>query len=231
MKISETLSRLRKENAFKQSEIASYITERLGKPCAAQSISHWENGVSVPSGEQLLALCEFYGIRDIQAEFSGLNMKKSDFDRLNALGKSRVKEYIAVLSGNPLFSEVQDDYDMFMQQRVMRLFDIPAAAGTGSFLDSYSYTELAVDETVPKDADFAIRISGDSMMPRFTDGQIVFIKEQNTLDIGETGIFSLDGNAYIKKLGQGELLSLNTEYEPIPIHEYNSFHIFGKVVG
>jgi SOS-response transcriptional repressor LexA len=69
------------------------------------------------------------------------------------------------------------------------------------------------------------------MTPRFIDGQIVFIKEQQVLVVGEIGIFYLNGDAYIKKLGEAELISLNDDYEPIQIGEFDSFRVFGKVVG
>ena len=60
---------------------------------------------------------------------------------------------------------------------------MPVSAGPGAFLDSDSYEELEVDESVPASADYAVRISGDSMTPRFVDRQIVFVKEQPTLAI------------------------------------------------
>lgn len=118
---------------------------------------------------------------------------------------------------------------------MIRLFDIPASAGTGSFLDGENFTELEVGEEVPADADFGIRISGDSMEPRFINGQIVWVKQQESLLSGEIGIFYLDGNAYCKKLkddAEGSfLISLNNKYDPIPVTGNNSFKIFGKVVG
>ena len=231
MMISETLARLRKESGFTQPEVASYLSERMGKPCMAKSISNWETRAAMPSGEQLLLLCELYGVRDIQATFRGLGVEYRGFERLNKLGKSRVEEYIAMLSGSPLFSGIPDQYDARKTRRIIRLYDTPAAAGTGSFLDGDFYEDFEIDETVSKEAEFAVKISGDSMTPRFVDGQIVFIKEQQTLAIGEIGIFGLGGESYIKKLGHGELLSLNPKYEPIQIHEYSPLNIFGKVVG
>ena len=49
---------------------------------------------------------------------------------------------------------------------------------------------------------------------------------------GEIGIFSLNGEAYIKKLQDDKngvfLISLNEKYPPIPVREHD---IQGKVVG
>ena len=115
--------------------------------------------------------------------------------------------------------------------RVIRLYDTPAAAGTGSFLEGESYVDFEADETVPKEAEYAVRVSGDSMTPRFIDGQIVFVQERQALEVGEIGVFGLDGDSFIKKLGHGELLSLNPKYNPIKILEHSSLYVFGKVVG
>ena len=52
---------------------------------------------------------------------------------------------------------------------------------------------------------------------------------------GEIGIFSLNGEAYIKKLQDDQngisLISLNEKYSPITIREHDHFDILGKVVG
>jgi SOS-response transcriptional repressor LexA len=68
------------------------------------------------------------------------------------------------------------------------------------------------------------------MEPRFIDGQIIFIKKKQTLEIGEIGIFEINGDAYLKRLGHGEFISLNQQYKPISIHEFDSIHVFGKVI-
>ena len=72
------------------------------------------------------------------------------------------------------------------------------------------------------------------MEPMFHDHDMVYVHEQETLNDGEIGIFSLNDNAYIKKLqndGDGTfLISMNPKYEPIPVHlDRDSFRIFGKV--
>ena len=90
---------------------------------------------------------------------------------------------------------------------------------------------IEVDSTVPGLADYAVRVSGNSMLPRFVDRQIVFIHEQPGLEEGEIGIFLLNNNIYLKKLGEGYLISLNPEYDPIPIQDHDDLRVFGKVVG
>ena len=58
-----------------------------------------------------------------------------------------------------------------------------------------------------------------------------FIQQCN----GEIGIFSLNGDAYIKKLQNDKdgifLISLNEKYAPIKVGENDRLDIFGKVLG
>jgi len=230
MNISESLARFRKEKGITQAAAASFVRERSGKSCTANSVSNWETGVALPFVDQFLLLCELYDVGDVRI-FLGQDNEYQGIKKLNALGKSRVEEYIAILSGNSLFAEAQDKSDIPKAHRIIKLYDVPAAAGSGNFLDSDAFEYFEVDATVPKEADFAVSVSGDSMTPRFVDGQVVFIKEQPTLEVGEIGIFALNGDSYIKRLGHGELISLNPRYEPIKLGEHSAFHIFGKVVG
>ncbi len=90
---------------------------------------------------------------------------------------------------------------------------------------------IEVDGTVPLSAEYAVKVSGDSMMPRFVDKQIIFIHKQPSLDDGELGIFCLNDEAYLKKYEKGRLISQNPAYEPIVISEFDDFKVFGKVVG
>ena len=151
---------------------------------------------------------------------------------LNEKGQAKVLDYIADLAR---ISEYKADLTQTVipVQRQIKLFLLPASAGTGDFLDSDDYEMISVGEEVPKNADFGIRIHGDSMEPQFVNNQVVWVQQTKELYTGEIGIFYQDGMAYCKKLlndhGEKFLLSLNPAYNPIPINE--TLQIFGRVVG
>ncbi|MCL2563196.1 MAG: XRE family transcriptional regulator [Oscillospiraceae bacterium] len=126
---------------------------------------------------------------------------------------------------------VVDIRQTFAEKRLLRLYDTPVSAGGGNYLDDGTHEMIEVDNTVPRTADYALRVSGDSMMPRFVDSQIIFVHEQPALDEGEIGIFCFNQDVYLKKLGRGCLISLNNKYAPIPIGEHDDVRVFGKVVG
>lgn len=186
----------------------------------------------MPNAGQFLAICEILRITDIYSTFIGTN-PESKIAQLNEEGQARVFEYIDLLIQSGKYKKEMAEVIPFT--RTIRLFDIPASAGPGEFLDSDDYEEITVGAEVPEQADFGIRISGDSMEPRFVNGQIVWVEQTKQLHDKEIGIFFLDGNAYCKKLQDStdstSLISLNPRYEPIIISENSSFYIFGRVVG
>ena len=141
--------------------------------------------------------------------------------------KPSVEAFLAICD----ICRVVDIRHTFAEKRLVRLYDTPVSAGSGNYLSDGDHEMIEVDNTVPDSADYAVRISGDSMMPRFVDQQIIFIHEQPSLDEGEIGIFCLNNDVYLKKLGRGCLISLNPKYDPIPIREYDDIRVFGKVVG
>ena len=143
------------------------------------------------------------------------------------VSKPTVEAFLAICD----ICRVMDIRQTFASKRLLRLYEIPVSAGLGNYLDGSDYEMIEVDDLVPDTADYAVRVNGDSMIPRFVDQQIIFIHEQPTLDEGEIGIFCLNNDAYLKKLGHGQLISLNPKYNPIPIRELDEFKVFGKVIG
>ena len=87
----------------------------------------------------------------------------------------------------------------------------------------------------PPEADFAVRIAGDSMEPEISDGQIVWVRRRETLESGRVGIFVLGGMAYCKRLhvdARGAcLVSANPAYAPIPLTPEADYRVCGEVVG
>lgn len=101
------------------------------------------------------------------------------------------------------------------------------SAGIGYDLDEGdNWEEIDIPET-PESlrADFAVTVDGDSMEPDFSAGDIVLIKQQPTVDIGQIGIFTIEDKGYIKKYGGDRLISLNDKYEDILFSKYDSEEI------
>lgn len=128
---------------------------------------------------------------------------------------------------------VLEDYsDAPEDTTTIPVYDAGASAGTGIFLDSDCYDVIAIpDNYTSRKANFAVWVDGHSMEPRFNDGDLVLVRTQPAVDIGEIGIFIVNGEGFIKKLGEGELISLNPDYENIQLNEWDDISCKGRVLG
>lgn len=112
------------------------------------------------------------------------------------------------------------------------------AAGPSSYFDApRSHIEQYPRGVIPRGATFAVPISGNSMEPEFKNGATVFVQSAPRVENGEVGLFSLNGEPYIKRLVVDEarhevrLHSLNPAYQDIEIHEGDYLYTFGRVLG
>ena len=94
--------------------------------------------------------------------------------------------------------------------------------------------------TVPEDidADFALRCKGDSMIDaRIHNGDIVYIRQQPTVENGEIAAVLIDEEATLKRVYLSEntitLVACNSKYQPFVFtgEQLNQFRILGKAVG
>ena len=109
---------------------------------------------------------------------------------------------------------------------------LPASAGTGVYLHSDDTEPLKVPSTPEtRKANYALRVAGDSMQPRFYDGDVVLVRTQPSVEPGEIGIFIYNGEGYIKQFGGNRLISINPDYEDIYITDPDSFCCKGRVIG
>ena len=67
------------------------------------------------------------------------------------------------------------------------------------------------------------------MEPLYNDGDVLLIEPTCEVQIGEIGIFNVNGQAYVKKLGKDKLISLNKGYGDVPLTEDSL--CMGRVVG
>lgn len=119
-----------------------------------------------------------------------------------------------------------------LSKRKISLYDLPVSAGTGVYLTDTESVEITIpDNPDTKTADFALRIKGNSMEPKYRDGDVLLIEECDSVEYGELGIFILDGDGYFKKFGGDRLISLNPDYEPIYLKNFDEIVCCGRVVG
>jgi SOS-response transcriptional repressors (RecA-mediated autopeptidases) len=228
MSIGAVIAQKRREKALTQQELAKRL-ENDDIHVSLKAVSKWEQDAVLPNAAQFLALCRALEIHDVLGEFLGVH--SGLMSGLTAEGRARVTEYAQLLRESRRFGLHEERARAL---RRIRLYDLPVSAGPGTFLDSEGYEEIELPTDAPEAADYALRISGTSMEPVYHDGQIVWVKEQNSLQPGEIGVFVYDGCSYIKQLrsdGRGVVLhSLNPENGDIPVSDSLPLQVMGKLL-
>lgn len=228
---SAWLKKERKARKTSQPQLAEWLNlnMRPDKPIDFFTVSNWERGVAQPNFTTFLYILKWAKVQDPYTLVLGkalYNLNEAGVQRLNRF----THEQAELMEASRLYQPVVEK----PVPRQIRFYDVPVSAGTGNFLQDAEFEMIDVDDLVPEDADFAVPISGDSMMPLFVDKQTVYVREQETLNHGEIGIFVLNGDAYIKRLetdgSHPRLVSLNKQYDPMVVGEYDRLDVLGKVV-
>lgn len=98
-------------------------------------------------------------------------------------------------------------------------FSLPMSAGTGEEAGQEYPENYTLVKEPPRGTSYIARVSGHSMEPTFNDGDLLFVHACDEIPVGEIGAFFMDGQQWIKELGDGALISHNPEYTPRPMTE------------
>jgi transcriptional regulator with XRE-family HTH domain len=230
--IGEQIKKYRNIKGMTQQDIADALGESSGRV-----IYNWEKGIGRPDCDKLAKLCDLLGVS--ADELIGC---KSMAQRPTATEWMTLQKYRALDEhGKEVVDYLIDsEYKRVTaltrkpKPRMLKIdwYALPASAGTGNILDSDLAEELYVPESVEAEqADFVISVGGDSMEPTYHDCDKVFVEKCDAVDIGEVGIFVVNGDVYIKELGNQCLISHNEKYKPIRIGENDSVYCCGRVIG
>ena len=208
-------------NRIKSMRLSLNLTqEELGEllHVSAVSVGHWEKGSKCPSMSAIISLARIFKVSTdyllgVNTEHSNdcllftkderallTNYRALDkygrraVDTLCAIEKVRVESERISKIIKPNIVELQQ-----APSRYIPRYSTPSAAGHSVPLDGNDFTMILVDENVPDDADFAVCIQGNSMYPYINDGDVVYVKRDCELSIGDVGIFCVDGAMYCKQ--------------------------------
>lgn len=212
---------------------------------STSKLTAWKNG-SLPSASVLILLSEFfqtsidYLLKGESKSSSTVNLTADEHELLQYFKKLSDKSKGIVLGRAEQLAELEDPIANEPEQVEEPTIQIKhsyyrVSAGTGFDLpegDDWEMIDIP-DTPEARRADFAITIKGNSMEPVYFDGDIVLVKQQPAVELGEIGIFNIENNGYIKKFGGDRLISLNDAYDDIILSEYDEDrnHCLGKVIG
>ena len=231
---------------IRDARVAKKMTQKeLAKAIGvgATTITGYEKGNSEPS---VYILNEIMRTLDVDANYifqdemdamggSPMTLKYDEMEHikkyrtLDTYGKDAVD---SVLDIEYTRCQVKEESSSYIPDNIRPIdyYMKNASAGNGQIVFDDTVVERITIPDIPKykRVAYAIGVNGNSMEPLYYDGDMLLIEPTVDMEIGEIGIFIVDGEAYVKKLGDKELISLNEDYSNIPLTEYTS--CMGRVV-
>ena len=101
--------------------------------------------------------------------------------------------------------------------------------GFGAWLDNDCNPISVQLNSTTRKADMVIKVQGRSMEPSYQDGDYVLVRFQPDIEVGEVGIWTIDGLGYVKERGEDRLISQNPDISDIIIGEQECICV-GKVI-
>ena len=220
MAFKEQLKAARLAKGYTQEQLATAIG------VAKSTFTGYEKGNSEPN---MLTIKKLMEILEVDANYLWYDENDNSNSFVTSFIEQQIiKKYrlIDETGKNTVEFVLNDIYDRCVKEpaplyeTVLKpAYQCGLSAGTGL----YAFDDVPTEQIeVPidfKDIDFVISVSGDSMEPTYRDGDKVMIKKQRDIKIGEIGAFMVNGEAYIKELGNKCLISHNKKYAPIHFNE------------
>ncbi len=232
--VSKILKTKRKEAGLSVKEVVSTL-KLQGISVAEKTIYGWESGNRQPDADTFLALCKVYNINAFPPTDTKTAPSLSDeaiqiakdYSLLDPPGKRAVK--VILRDQQDRMSEAT--VIPFPNKRNLPKSIQTVSAGRGAYLGPEEMETIDVIENdLTLRASFCVPVSSDSMEPTYHDGDILLVEGCEDIPVGQIGVFTVDGDGYGKKRGEGELSSLNPDYDPVPMVE-NDTWCNGLVIG
>ncbi len=247
--IAENITYYRKQRGITQKELAKEVG------ITPSTMTDYMKLRSAPSFGVIQKLADFFGIKksDIDTTFkeekstfpSSIPLPNfdprqaillSNYSKLNDTRKNKLlatsETLLAEEQGKVIdISEKRAEYDA--RKRISLSVPGKVSAGTGYWQeDDYDTMVDFYADDIPdeKDYDTVAVVVGHSMEQKIKNGDFLFIKLKDQVDLNKIGIFQVDGENYVKKLKNDCLESLNKDYDNIPITADTDFRTIGEVV-
>ena len=236
MSIGSRIKEARMALNYTQSELAEALEITTG------AVANYENEVSIPKPEILYKLMNVLKCDANYLYQDMYNSKNNDFI-ISSNEQSLIKKYRSLdgygrkAINNLLEVEyercntvIEEDMPAYITKPY---YAVGASAGNGEYLfDDLDKTSITLPDTpLNNKADLVIAVRGHSMEPTYYDGDKLLVKKQLELNIGEIGVFIINGESFVKELGKDRLISHNKQYQDIHCNDYDKMVTVGKVIG
>lgn len=164
-------------------------------------------------------------------------VRKWEKGLIKNMGRDKIDLLASVLQVSPVLL-LKDDFTSDDLQRHFKRVPMLGYAAAGAPLEDVNQDTPYYDIDNRYKVDFCITISGDSMVNAgINDGDIVFIKQQPEVEVGQIGCFEIDGERVcLKRFYKTDtgvmLVSENPKYAPMIFNSDNcqDFRCLGLAV-
>lgn len=212
------------------------LAARLGYTKTA--IGNWELGLTRPDIDNVPRLCRELGIPVTELLDMAAETALPPEDRRLLEGYHRLDRFnrgtVSQLMERLLFQQDRKEKERLRSAyRPLCRYEEAAAAGVGAPMAdrAESETVYALQSRVPHGTDCVIRVNGRSMEPTFREGSYVYVDSGAEVRCGQTGIFIVNGEPFIKEYRPDGLHSHNQRYKTIYTGEGSDVRCFGRVTG
>lgn len=205
--------------------------ETLKKIAGVLNVSLLDLGIIPDELNQLFMQLDQQGVtKYIHGATNELAQIINSLENLNNLGQQKILAYTKDLSKIPEYQKDPTSKDKVV---VLPYFQTGVSARSGIFIPGNVLKAQVELPAIPEyeAANFAIDVSSDSMEPDFLNDDIALVQSNAKIFPGDVGVFVVNGNVFIKELGDNMLISRNKKYNAIPIHESDNVVCMGKVIG
>lgn len=220
------LRELMKKNGYTQQSLADHIG------VSRSTVGMWVTGRNEPDNGTIEKLAGLFGcsVGYLMGTENEINAQRS-LDALRADFQAHTEGKLDALLNQSDFPSNVRPISALHHQRVPLIGEVAAGEPI------YAPEDLGVYVESPVDADAAITVRGDSMIPTYQDGDLVYAKARPDVPEGAVAVVFLDDEATLKHVYKRPtgltLWSDNTIYPPMNIEfdDYTNVRIFGVPVG
>ena len=180
--------------------------------------TNWKNGV-VPTIDIVTKIAEELNVSTDYLLDVNNPSSQDEAELLNTYRNLTNNDKKQVIDFVDKVADMEASEDCFVNTVKVKHSEYKVSAGVGVEIGDYNeWTDIEVLKTRESiKADYCLTIKGDSMSPKFENGDVILVKDQSAVNIGDICIYNINNCGYVKKFDGNKLISLNEEYDDIPI--------------
>ena len=232
--MGDQIRKYRKQAGLSQKELADMMD------VTRNTVINWESGKYRPDVDLFPVLCSILHIS--LNELFGMNpgtqegITQEEWDLIKAYRQiSPLSRRITKRTVDSILEEEKKEQEIQLLEKVRMIDFISTAAAAG---DGYEYSDIPVEDyrfiyinARNMRANGMIRVKGDSMLPLYHDGDLVYIQYTSDAEPGEDVLCSSVAGMHIKRLSEDGVYSLNKALPFTLTSPDDHVRIIGKVLG